>query len=176
MASQLIQAKEHFYSHIGVGYVVWKPMSLDDYQSEPLRNIENASTLPLLSATLKILNNHALRVGYFNWNQAGTDKHPSSKVNLHYLALDAMSLVIAESPASPYVSYGLSTVLHRKDSGNLIAAGPGYQMGAGLYLNLHRRIAFTAEYRFLYLMLHDQIGQTNNYSGPILSTSLHVCF
>ena len=170
-----VQAKEHFYSQISSGYSIWKPMSLDANQSNPFQKISSTSTSMHVNVIMKILSNHALRTGYFRWKQNGAGTENFEQVLLHHLSLDFMSLVIPESPVSPYVSYGISTVFYKQDSNPLFQTGPGYQVGAGLYLHFHRRIALTSEYQFIYLMLPQNIGQTNNYSGPKLSVSLHFC-
>lgn len=180
--TQNAQAVDHFYNQIGVGYGIWKPMALDEQPNKPFLNVKNASTSMHVTFILKIYKNHGLRTCYFQWQQEYSETGNDKNLTLHHTSLDAISILIPESPLSPYVSYGISTLFCRPPQPNCDQSSSwsysnlGYNIGTGLYFHFYRHFAVMFEYQFLYSMFPKDIMNTQNYSGPKLSGSLQFCF
>ena len=170
-------------TNMSVDYGIWKPSSLDDFSTQPLKNVKGASYYHGLSFMAKLFPTHALRFSIFQWQQKDLKELDLQSVTIRHLSCNLFHIILPESQLSPYVNYGIAAIWSRETPTGansrkvpLNRAGWGFDVGAGLNWRFHRHFAVSAEYQFLYAMFQDKVGRTDNYSGPKLSARILYIF
>ncbi len=170
-------------TNISVDYGIWKPSSLDNFPTQPLKNVEGASYYHGLSFMAKLFATHALRFSVFQWQQENLQDINLQSVTIRHLSCSLFHIILPESRLSPYVNYGVAAIWSRETPTGtnsrqvpLHRAGWGFDVGAGLNWRFHQHFALSAEYQFLYAMFNNKVGRTDNYSGPKLSARILYLF
>ena len=181
----MAQNKNHFErGNIGAEYGIWKPISLDDNQTKPFKNIEGAGPYYGVSVTSPTLQSLALRFSYNYWKQTGLEEQAELEyVSLRHLSIELKNYILTQSRICPYVNYGVAVIWSRevpvgsdKVKIPLDRAGFGINVGAGANIYLFSNWALAVEYFYLYARFADKVGLTDNYSGPKLSCKLNFLF
>lgn len=179
MTCQVAAQADVSRASVGIEYGIWKPSSLDDYASQPLKNIDGAEPYWGLTAVLPPFKSHALRLSIMQWQQNDLPEVGLASVTLRHLSADLKYVVLPQTNISPYASYGVAAIWSReRPVGSedkkipLDRAGWGLNLGAGIDFQLHQRWALGIEYQYLYAMFPKRVGLTDNYSGPKLAARL----
>jgi len=172
-------------SHLGIGveYGIWKPSSLDDYTSQPFKNIDGADPYYGVSLLSPVFKSHAIRVSLMQWQQNDLVEVDLTSITLRHLSFDLKYVLIPDYSISPFVSYGAAAIWSRetpRDSEGekipLDRAGWGFNLGAGVDFLLGAHVRLGIEYQYLYAIFSNRVGLTHNYIGPKFSIKLYYHF
>ncbi len=168
---------------MGAEFGVWKPSSLDDYPSQPLKNVDGAGPYFGVTFTSPIIKSHSLRISLMQWRQQHLKEVALESVTLRHLSFDLKYIVLPENNISPYASYGVAAIWSREEPMNsederipLDRAGWGFNLGAGIDFLLQDHLGLGLEYQYLYAVFPKRVGLTDNYSGPKFSLKLYYIF
>ena len=170
-------------ANFGVEYGTWKPSSLDDFPSQPLKNINGADPYYGITFTTPIFKSHSFRLSMMQWKQDEVEEEGLESVTLRHLSADLKYYVLPEYTISPFASYGVAAIWSREEPLNWAneriptdRAGWGFNVGAGIDFLLHKHIGLGLEYQYLYAMFSKRVGLTSNYSGPKFSLKFVFIF
>lgn len=170
-------------ANIGMEYGIWKPSSLDDYPSQPLKNVAGADPYWGLTLTTPVIQSHSIRISIMQWRQEGLEEVGLEAATLRHLAVDLKYYVLPDYTVSPYVSYGLAAIWSQEEPQNNTherippdRAGWGFDLGAGIDFMLYRHLGLGVEYQYLYAVFAKRVGMTTNYSGPKISFKFFFIF